>query len=137
MEFNKELSKKYGIKVFNFNNPVYRYYIEGFSEELDGCTENEIQEFVEYHQKQNGDIRPWASSIIGWYESVKDDPERHDELEDIVDEINLYFETMYGLKAMSEYPEWLQEYLWDVDENFSVSYDVWIPIIDRVLPHLV
>ena len=137
MEFNKELSKKYGVKVYNFDNPVYPYYVDGFSEDPDlpeGCTESEIQDFVEWHQD---DIRPWACSIIGWYESVKEDPERFNELEDIIDEINWYLETMYGLKEMGEYPEWLQEYLHEIDENFGVRYEVWIPIIDRVLPHIV
>jgi hypothetical protein len=133
-EFNKELSRKYGVKVYNFNNPNFPYFVEGMSEE-DGCTEQEIKEFVEYHHKKD-ELTPWACQIIGWYESVKEDPSRYNELEDIVDEINWYLETMHGLKAMKDYPEWLQEYLYDVDENFAVSYDVWIPIIDRVLPHL-
>lgn len=136
MEFNAEMSRKYGVKVYNIDNPAFPYYVEGMFEEQDGlqgCTESELKDFVEYHHGTEP-LSPWACEIIGWYESVKNDPERHDELEDIVDEIIFYLETMFGTDG--KYPEWLQNFLWDVDGNFGVSYDVWIPIIDRVIPHL-
>jgi hypothetical protein len=138
-DFNTEMSRKYGVKVYNFENPNFPFWVEGLFEDAFepplGCTESEIKGFVDYHHETD-EVSPWACEIIGWYESVKDDPERYPELEDIIDEINWYLETMHGVKLMNEYPEWLRDYLYDIDENFGVSYDVWIPIIDRVIPHL-
>ena len=132
------MTRKYGVKVYNFDNIEYPYFVDGMFEYISGmpqgCTEDEIRDFVEYNQDQEHTV--WGNEIAGWYESVKDDPERYNELEEIVDEINFYLETMYDSKDMGEYPEWLRDYLYDIDENYGVCYEVWIPIIDRVLVHI-
>ena len=127
-EFLPEMSKKYGVKVFTFDNPQFPYFVPGMFEDEDGCTEAEIKDFVEYHQDE---LTPWACEIIGWYESDPDD------LLEVLDEIQWYLETMYGAKQMDEYPEWLQEFLYDVDENPDADDDTLRNIIDKVMPHIV
>ena len=135
-EFNPEMSRKYGIKVYNFENPDFPFWVEGLFEDAfedpQGCTEAEIKGFVDWSQNEH----MWLDEIIGWYACVRNDPERYPELEDIIDELNWYLETMYGHLGTSEQPDWLRDYLYDIDENFGVCYDVWIPIIDRVISHL-
>lgn len=129
------MSRKYGIKVYDNNNPEYPYYIDGMSiyDELNGCTEEEIEKYLFYHRLTDK-LSPWVCEIIGWYDSVKSDPARYEELEDVVDEIIFYLETMYG--TVGGHPQWIQDFLLDVDGNFGASSDIWIPIVDRVIPHL-
>ena len=135
------MSRKYGVKVYNFANPEYPYFVDGLSDDpFDrdcGCTEQEIQEFVDYHH-QNEKLSPWACEIIGWYESMKFEPDRwDDEVEDVVEEVNFYLDTMYGEKEMKEYPKWLQYYLYELEETLPPFQSEWlINILDKVMPHL-
>ena len=137
--FLPELSRKYGAKVYTFNNPRFPFYVEGLTDseygDEEGCTEDEIKGLVDYNTHDG--IRPWAAQILGWHGSVLETPDRKDEIHGIMEEIDLYLETMFGLKAMNEYPEWLQEYLHEEDDLVDVSDpSVWFNVVGKVLPHL-
>ena len=136
MEFNAEMSRKYGVKIYNSGNERFPYHAEElFEDESECCTEAEIKDFVNHHR--DGAHTPWANSIAGWYGDVKGKPERHPELIDIIDEISLYLETMYGVKETNGYPGWVRNYLDDLSENCDAPDDTWmIPVIDRVIEHL-
>lgn len=137
--FLPELSKKYGAKIFMFNNPRFPFFIEGLTlseyGDEEGCTENEIRGLVDYNTHDN--IRPWAAQILARHDWLRETPDRNEGIRELVEEIDLYLETMFGLKAINEYPGWLQEYLHEEDELFDVTDpSVWINVVGKVLPHL-
>lgn len=135
-EFLPEMSRKYGIKVFSFDNPEYPYFVDAacpYDDPFDrdcGCTEEEIKAFVDYHH-QSDELTPWACQIIGWYESNPYD------IEEVLAEIQWYLETMYGIKEIDDYPEWLQNFLYDIDENPDADDDTLRNIIEKVMPYIV
>ena len=139
--FLPEMSRKYGVKVFTFDNPQFPYFVDGINDDDEfgrecGCTEEEIKDFVDYHHKTDA-LTPWACQIIGWYNSLKDEPERADEIELLLDEIGWYIDTMFNVVQITENtPEWIANFVYDCDENWDASFGAWCAVIDKVIPNL-
>ena len=140
MTFNEELSRKYGVKVWDSTNKQFPHFVAAMNDinQEDCCTEEEIADFVEFTKKNNDGLRPWALEIMGLYDAYdmykgSDEPIDVSALED---EIEWYIETMYGLKESDEYPEWLASYLNEIEEMWDGDDDTHMAIIKKVLPHL-
>lgn len=137
MEFNKDMSRKYGMKIYDSSNPQFPYYVEGFdnSDGYECFTEDEIKQLVEHHKSgECGDKCMWANEIIGWFESVKAEPKRwSDEVLEIVDELNWFLETMYDTDNL---PDWVRDYVNELDESFMCDAYVYVNIIDKVIDKL-
>lgn len=137
-KFLPELSRQYGAKIYSFNNPRFPYFIEGLTlgeyGDEEGCAEDEIKGLVDYNTHDG--VRPWAARILSRYDALRDEPDGEDGIAGLVEEIDWYLETMYGLN-WDTYPGWLKEYLHDEEENIDAGPGAWKRVIDRIIPRLV